>query len=63
MIGKKVVIESLIIPKITFLASVNEISKLQIKEINTLLYKFVWDNKVEKVKRTILINKNEKGET
>ena len=61
LIGKKIVIESLLIPKITFLASVHIISKSQITEINKITFAFLWDNKVEKVKRNILINKVENG--
>lgn len=54
LIGKITVIKSLIIPQITFLASVSEIEKKEIKKIQTLIYKFIWDNKVEKVKRETL---------
>ena len=32
-----------------------------LKEINTLLYDFLWESKGEKIKRTQMINDNDRG--
>ena len=54
-------IKSLIIPILTCLASVQEINATQIKQLNTKIYAFVWNNKPDKVNRSIMINRIEKG--
>ena len=54
MIGKITVIKSLILPNLTFLASVTTISKNFLNEFKTLIYNFIWGNKKEKVKRITL---------
>ena len=54
IIGKITVVKSLILPNLTFLASVTHIDKSNIDKFNTLIYKFIWNNKPSKVKRSIL---------
>ena len=61
LIGKSVVIKSLVIHIITCFATIQEISKSQIKQLNTLIYSFLWDHKPDKVKRSIIIKKVEPG--
>ena len=34
---------------------------MAIKEINDLLYKFLWDGKGDKIKRTVVINDYQEG--
>ena len=59
--GKITVIKSLILPKFTYLMQSITTPKHIINEINTILYKFLWSNKKEKVKRAILITKPTDG--
>ena len=54
MAGKITVVKSLILPNITFLASVTHLDKQQIDKFYTLIYKFIWNEKPPKVKRSVL---------
>ena len=61
MIGKILIIKSLILPKFTFLATSGIVPQKYKKEIESCCFKFIWKNKIDKVKRTTLINTYEKG--
>ena len=54
-IGKIVIIKSLLIPKIHHILSTLPIPTQKfITELQTMLYKFLWDNKPDKIKRKII---------
>lgn len=59
-IGKIVVINTLVISKITYLANTQVISAQQLKDMERLLYSFLWDGS-EKVKRNIMIQNYDNG--
>ena len=60
--GRITVIKSLLVPKITHLfMSLPNPTEKYIQELNRLLYKFVWDNKPEKVKRDLITQDYSKG--
>ncbi|XP_071138839.1 uncharacterized protein [Mytilus edulis] len=54
MIGKITVVKSLLIPNLTYLASVTNLPHEFIQQFKTIIYNFIWDGKREKVKRTTL---------
>ena len=53
MVGRIIIVKSLIIPNITYLASVicTNIDKEYVSKFKTMIYKFIWNDKREKVKR------------
>ena len=53
--GKIKVIKTLIMPKFVYLVQSVKVPTQIIKTINTLIYKFLWHGKREKIKRTTLI--------
>ena len=53
--GKIQIIKTLLIPKFTYAIHSLTVHKDRIKEINKMLFAFLWDNKKEKIKRTTLI--------
>jgi hypothetical protein len=61
--GKILIIETLILPKFTFLASSCVIPKTYITEIESCFFRFIWKGKGKpnKVKRLTLIGDYEKG--
>jgi hypothetical protein len=61
IMGKILIIKTLILPKFTFLASSCVIPKTYIKEIESCFYRFIWKGKPDKVKRLTLIGDYEKG--
>ena len=58
--GKVTIIKSLIIPKFVYIASLLPTPKDAIKELNQLLFKFLWKG-VDKTTRLSVINEYEKG--
>ena len=58
--GKVTVIKSLIIPKFVYIASLLPTPKDTIRELNQLLFKFLWKG-VDKTTRLSVINEYEKG--
>ena len=54
LMGKIVVVKSLILPNLTYLASNTILSKDNIQKFKSLVYKFIWNGKKDKVKRTVL---------
>ena len=57
MLGKITLVKSLILPNITYVASVTEIDNEYLAKFKKIIYSFIWNNKSEKVKRDI-ISKN-----
>ena len=57
MVGRIMLVRSLIIPNITYVASVTNIDKECASKFKTIIYKFIWNDKREKVTREIM-NKN-----
>ena len=58
--GKVTIIKSLIIPKFVYVSSVLPTPKEVIKQLNQLLFKFLWKG-VDKLPRLSAINENENG--
>lgn len=59
--GKVIIIRILILPQIQFLFSIVYTPKLLIKEIDTLLFKYLWDNKTPQINRNTIIAPIEEG--
>ena len=57
IIGKIMIIKSLILPNITYIASNSIIPKDKLQEFKNLIYNYIWDGKPDKVKR-ITLSKN-----
>jgi hypothetical protein len=51
IVERIMLVKSLIIPNITYVESVTNIDKKDLSKFNTMIYKFVWNDKREKVKR------------
>ena len=61
--GKITVIKHFALPKLIYaLSSLQYPSKEVIKEIENMMYAFIWEGKPEKIKREILIQDYEKGD-
>ena len=60
LLGKIQIVKTFIIPKFLSKATLISISKDLIKEVNTLIYGFIWKSN-DKIKRTALINDIENG--
>ena len=61
LLGKIAIIKSLAISQIVYALSSLLTPKCLLKEINYLLYEFLWDGKGDKIKRTQIINKYDEG--
>ena len=61
LIGKILIVKTLIIPQFTYIASVTHFNQEYIKMLEKEIYKFIWNNKPDKVKRTTMIASYEKG--
>jgi len=59
--GRILIAKTLGLSKILFLCGVIHVPPWVIKEINTLTFNFVWNSKVDKVKRNIVVQTYEKG--
>ena len=59
--GKIVVLKSLVISQIVYVASVLCVPKSFVCKLEKIIYTFLWGSKREKVKRTVCINSIEKG--
>ena len=60
MVGKIIIIKSLLASQLTYVSSILNLQEKVVKELNTLLYQFVWGGK-DRVKlildnNTVLIN-------
>ena len=54
MMGRITVVKTLVLPNITYVATVTDISKDYISKFKKLIYNYIWENKSEKVKRSTL---------
>jgi hypothetical protein len=61
IIGKILIIKSLILPKFTFQASSCTVPERYTKEIEPCCFKFIWKGKPDKINRSVLINTYENG--
>ena len=62
LMGKIIVIKSFALPKLIYvLSSLQSPPADTIKRIETIMYKFIWDGKPDKIKREILIQDFGKG--
>ena len=61
ILGKILIIKTLILPIFTFLASSFIVPEVYQKEIEKQCFKFIWDGKPDKVKRNVIISSHEKG--
>ena len=61
LLGKIAVLKSLVVSQIVYVLSSLPTPQGVIKEINSLSYEFLWDNKSDKIKRTEMINDYNKG--
>lgn len=61
IIGRITVAKTLILPNITYLASVMTIEKRHINQFKKIIYNFIWDGKREKIKRTVLCKEYGQG--
>ena len=59
--GEIAILKALAVSQIVYVLSSLPTPKEVIKEINALLYDFLWDNKGDKIKRTEMINNYSKG--
>ena len=59
--GKITVIKSVILPQILYLSSNLGVPDWFVSKVNSLMYHFIWSASMDKVKRSTLINKIEKG--
>ena len=56
LLGKIVVIKSLLVLQLVYIMSPLPMSSGHLKDINNLLYQFLWDGKRDKIKRVEIIN-------
>ena len=61
LIGKIQVIKSLVLSQLTYILTPLATNQSFINEINKIFYRFLWNNKGDKIKRTVLINDYENG--
>ena len=61
MIGRIQVIKTFAIPKFMFRASLISLTKEIVKQVNAVLYNFIWDSGKDKIKRLSLISDYENG--
>ena len=61
ILGKILIVKTLIIPKFTFLASATVVPISYIKEIESCCFNYIWKGKRDKVKRSTLIAQYEEG--
>ena len=61
LIGKIQVIKNLVLSQLTYILTPLATNQSFINEINDIFYRFLWNNKGDKIKRTVLINDYENG--
>ena len=61
LIGRIQVIKTFAIPKFMFRASLISLTKEIVKQVNSVLYNFIWDSGKDKIKRLSLISGHENG--
>ena len=57
ILGKILIIKSLIVPIFTYVASACVVPEKYRKEIDSKCFKFIWNNKPDKVKRNTVVGK------
>ncbi|XP_033763758.1 uncharacterized protein LOC117344963 [Pecten maximus] len=55
MIGRVQIVKSLLLPQLTFLMSMLHIDQNTIKQVEKIIYNYIWEGKTEKVKRNTMI--------
>ena len=61
LLGKTAVLKSLVASQLVYKFSPLQTNHEAIKEINTICYKFLWNDKGDKIKRKIMINNYSEG--
>ena len=61
MLDRIVVCKTFLLSKLWFLSQFYVFQKNQIKELNSLIFKFIWNNSIELAKRDVIILPKEKG--
>ena len=61
LLGKIAVLKSLVASQLVYIFSPLQANHEAIKEINTIFYKFLWNDKGDKIKRKIMINDYSEG--
>ena len=61
IIGKITIVKSLLLPNITYIASVCTIPKEYIQRFKTMIYNFIWEGKKDRIKHTDLCKDYSKG--
>ena len=61
LIGKILVIKSLVASHLTYILAPLATNQRAFSEINNIFYSFLWNDKGDKIKRTVLINDYDKG--
>ena len=61
LLGKITVIKSLAVSQLVYILAPLQTDHKAIKEINVLFYKFLWDEKGDKIKRNVMINDFSEG--
>ena len=61
LLGRIQIIKTFIISQFLYVTSSISIPETYIKEINTMIWKFVWDNKTERLSRKLMVKPVEKG--
>ena len=61
LIGRIQIIKTFAIPKFMFRASLISLTKEIVKQVNSVLYDFIWDSGKDKLKRLSLISDYENG--
>jgi hypothetical protein len=61
ILGRITIVKTLIIPIVTYSASVITIPERIVKQIETMIYAFIWQNKRDKIKRSTMIGQYSRG--
>lgn len=62
LFGKVTIINSLIVPQLPYLLSVlPNPGQNYLKDIDSLIFNFLWDNKPSKIKRELILQKTNQG--
>ena len=61
LLGKITVLKSLIASQVVYILSPLETNHSAIKDINVMFYNFLWNDKSDKIKRSIMINDYSEG--
>ena len=59
--GKVLILKALGISQLIFLANLVSFSKEKIKEINKIMYEFIWNSPIQKMKQNMAIQDYEHG--